>query len=77
MSLECPALFVPVKKGKTGTRGAFDGTTEEAYSGADREGAHPSRSQPQGDRTKQPRAQETPAWENEKGIMKQSAPSED
>ena len=37
LKVECPALFVPVKMRQTGTRGAIDGTWEEAYSRADRE----------------------------------------
>jgi hypothetical protein len=39
LMLECPALFVPVKKRQTGTRGALYGTREETYSRADREPA--------------------------------------
>jgi hypothetical protein len=38
-TMECPALFVPVKMRQTGTRGALYGTREEAYSRADREPA--------------------------------------
>jgi hypothetical protein len=37
--LECPANFVPVEMRQAGMRGAWNGTREEAYTGADRNAA--------------------------------------
>jgi hypothetical protein len=39
LGLECPALFVPVEVRETGMKGAFDGTREKEYAGADCESA--------------------------------------